>query len=73
MSAIRKFTMQNGPLVLTDGIALYLSINARDEIATRQLLREYEISYPSGYGKQVLVKTVALLDDAAKYWLRELY
>jgi hypothetical protein len=64
---------QNGRLALSDGIALYLAIERRDDIAVRQLLREYEVSYPMGYGKQVATKTIMLLNDAARGWLKELY
>ncbi len=54
-------------------MALWLAIDSQDEIAVRQLLREFEASYPVGYGKQVTVKTLALLSPADKEWLRELY
>jgi hypothetical protein len=73
MGTTKKFVAQNPELLLQDGIAMYLAINAQDEIATRQLLREYETSYPVGYGKQVAVKTLGLLSLAQKEWLRKLY
>lgn len=69
----RRFTIQNPELLLRDGIALYLAIKSRDEIAVRQLLREYETSYPAGYGKQVTLKTLPLLNAPSKEWLKELY
>lgn len=73
MGTTRKFTAQNPELLFRDGIALYLAIREGDEIATRQLLREYESSYPVGYGKQVAIKTIALLQPKYKEWLRALY
>ena len=69
----RRFVAQNPELLLRDGIALFVSIVSQDEIGVRQLLREYETSYPAGYGKHVTTKTVMLLNDKQKNWLRELY
>ena len=73
LKSSRAFIANNGGLLLLDGLALYFSIQSRDRIATLQLLREYETSYPTGYGKQILTKTVAFLPQAAKDWLQELY
>jgi hypothetical protein len=73
MRSSRKFVAQNPRLLLRDGMALFLSISEEDEIATRQLLREYETSYPAGYGKHVTLKTVLLLSAEQKEWLREMY
>ena len=69
----RKFIANNPEVLLADGLSLYFSILNRDEIATLQLLRQYEISYPAGYGKQVVTKTLAFLGEDAKTWLRGLY
>lgn len=69
----RRFVAQNPELLLRDGLALYVAIGERDEIGVRQLLREYETSYPVGYGKQVATKTVMLLNDEQKNWLKCLY
>ena len=73
LKSSRLFIANNGGLLLLDGLALYFSIQFRDRIATLQLLREYETSYPAGYGKQILTKTVAFLPQEAKDWLQELY
>lgn len=56
-----------------DGLALWLAIKEEDDIAVRQLLREFESSYPKGYGKQVLVKTLPFLGKAEQGWLKTLY
>lgn len=69
----RKFVVQNPELLLRDGIALYLAIAAEDEIGTRQLLREYETTYPQGYGRHVATKTIMLLDSDQKKWLKQMY
>lgn len=69
----RKFVVQNPVLLLRDGLALFLSIHDEDEIATRQLLREYETAYPTGYGRQVTVKTISLLNADQKTWLKQMY
>lgn len=73
MGAVRRFIVEDGELLLTDALALYLAIVSRDDIATRQLLREYETQYTLGYGKQVLMKTCNLLSDNCKDWLRQMY
>lgn len=73
MATARKFIEQNCGLVLRDAMALWLAISKRDEIPVRQLLREFESSYPAGYGKQVTVKTLALLGAEDKEWLCDLY
>lgn len=73
MVTAKKFIEYNIELVLRDAMALWLAIQSQDEIAVRQLLREFESSYPGGYGKQVTVKTLALLSAEDKEWLRELY
>lgn len=63
----------NAGVILTDGIALWLAIRDKDDIAVRQLLREFESSYPLGYGKQVLVKTLPFLSKVQQGWLKSLY
>ena len=69
----RRFALANPELLLIDGLSLYFAILNQDEIAFRQLVREYETSYPKGYGKQVLTKVLALLPDEYREWLRDLY
>lgn len=69
---LKKFAIQNPEILARDGVALFLAINAEDEIGTRQLLREYETSYPPGYGKQVTSKTILLLSGQKKNWLRSI-
>lgn len=68
----RQFIVNNPGILLSDGLALYFSIVEEDELAVMQLLREYETSYPVGYGKQVLNKTLAFLPEESKNWLRSL-
>jgi hypothetical protein len=69
----KKFAALNPQVSVRDGLALCLSICNRDEIATRQLLREYEMAYPLGYGKHIALKTVLLLGPDHRSWLRSLY
>ena len=69
----RRFALANPELLLIDGLSLYFAILNHDEIAFRQLVREYETSYPKGYGKQVLTKVLAFLPDEYRGWLRDLY
>jgi hypothetical protein len=73
MSTCRQFLEHNPAIILKDCIALWLAISSQDEIPTRQLLREFESSYPMGYGKQIVVKTMAVLTPVEKEWLRTLY
>ena len=73
MKSSKKFAALNPEISVRDGLALCLAICGRDEIATRQLLREYEMAYPLGYGKHVALKTVLLLDQDHRAWLRNLY
>lgn len=73
MSNCRKFLSLNAEVILMDGLALWLAIKEEDDIAVRQLLREFESSYPKGYGKQVLVKTLPFLGKAEQGWLKTLY
>jgi len=73
MSNCRRFLELNGGVILVDGFALWLAIKELDDIAVRQLLREFESSYPKGYGKQVLVKTLPFLSRAEHGWLKSLY
>lgn len=73
MSTCRQFLEHNPGVILKDGIALWLAIISSDEIAVRQLLREFESSYPAGYGKQITVKALAMLTANEKEWLRALY
>jgi hypothetical protein len=73
MSNCKKFIALNVGVALTDGLALWLAIKEMDDIAVRQLLREFESSYPKGYGKQVLMKTFSLLSRPDQCWLKTLY
>lgn len=73
MATARKFLAQNPNLLLKDGIALFLAISSQNEIATRQLLREYETSYPPGYAKHITIKTIGLLSLKQRNWLKSLY
>ena len=73
MLSSRQFVEQNTKVAVTDAFALWLAVSAQDEIPVRQLLREFESAYPTGYGKQILIKTLPLLSYKDKEWLRELY
>jgi hypothetical protein len=73
MSNCRKFLTLNTGTLLRDSLALWLAISEEDEIGVRQLLREFECSYPKGYGKQVISKTLPFVGKIQQEWLRELY
>lgn len=69
----RQFIEQNIDIAIIDAFALWLAVSSHDEIPVRQLLREFESAYPTGYGKQILIKTLPFLTFKNKEWLRELY
>lgn len=69
----KKFAALNPTIALRDGFALILAINASDHIACKQLLREYETSYPAGYGRYVVMKAIGLMNENQKEFLRGLY
>ena len=69
----RKFAHANSDLLLIDGLSLYFAAKNTDEIAVRQLISEFETSYPKGYGKQVVMKVIALLPEEILEWLKSLY
>lgn len=73
MSNCRKFLTLNVDTLLRDALALWLAVGEEDDIGVRQLLREFECSYPKGYGKQVTVKMLPLLNKVQHEWLRTLY
>jgi hypothetical protein len=73
MLSAKQFIVQNADIAFLDAIALWMAIACEDELPVRQLLREFESSYPPGYGKQLSVKTLAFLTDNQKHWLRSLY
>ena len=68
----RKFVSNNPQILVSDGLSLFFAMNDCDEIAVRQLLSEFETSYPIGYGKQVVTKTLAFCSEDARDWLRGL-
>ena len=73
MSSYKEFAQHNPGVILRDAVALWLAITMQDEIPVRQLLREFESSYPVGYGKQLTVKVLGMLTASEKEWLRALY
>lgn len=73
MLANKKIFTQHPELLLRDGIALFLAVNDKNELATRQLLNEWETTCPNGYGKQVVVKTLPLMSLDSRAWLKSLY
>lgn len=73
MLSCRQFLEHNPSIIIKDAIALWLAIISSDEIAVRQLLREFESSYPVGYGKQITIKILTMLTAEEKEWLRALY
>lgn len=73
MLSYRQFLEHNPDVIIKDAVALWLAIISSDEIAVRQLLREFESSYPVGYGKQITVKMLTVLTAREKEWLRALY
>jgi hypothetical protein len=59
--------------MLLDTLSLLLAISSCNEIATRQLLRQFDAWYPDNYPKIMLLKIIPLLTPSTKAWLQSLY
>ena len=59
--------------MLQDGLALLLAVSATNEMAVRQLLAELAVNPEEGYAKGVVLRTLAMVPQEARDWVRGLY
>lgn len=60
-------------LLLMDAASLVIAVKSKNELATRQLLADYQLNRNDGYGKSLVIRTLGLLNSSDRDFLRGLY